>query len=109
VEGGSRLKYLQQGTKLPDDLLPSICRTIKLSPLQSAAFGFAVAQTQYRTLAADAVRFLRSKLPEINAANLVMGEVSNEILHMLIHFVTTTEVIECGLQQDLCTACLILP
>ena len=91
LEGGSRQKGLQQGSRLPDDTISNICKTLKLSALQTVAFAFAISKSQYKVLAQDAIKLLRSKLPEISIGT-DFNEVHNDIIHNLSILVASSEV-----------------
>jgi hypothetical protein len=91
MEGGNRRQSLQQGAKLPEDFLGTICRTLKLSPVQTIAVAYAISRSQYRSLAQDAVKLLRSRLPEIGASS-PLGELSEDILHGLALLASSSEV-----------------
>jgi len=90
-EGGARQKTLQAGSKLPDDTLGNVCKLLKLSPLQSAAFAFALTQSQHRALALDAQKALKARLAEV-AAGASFAEVHDDGLHGLAVAVASSEV-----------------
>eukprot|EP01041_Mallomonas_annulata_P009060 gene9060-18769_t len=86
-DGGSRQKLLQQGNKLPEDMLLNICKTLKLSTAQTLAFAFALIQSPYRSLNQEALKLLKAKLPEI----VSFENMHEDILHGLVQYVTTSE------------------
>ena len=93
-EGGIRQKPLQQGTKLPEDTISNISKTLKLSPLQTAVFAYALMQSQYRALAQDAQKLLKSKLPEMStmgATGMSWSEVHEDALHGLAVTIASSE------------------
>ena len=87
-DGGSRQKLLQQGNKLPDDMLLNICKTLKLSTAQTSAFAYALIQSPYRMLSQEALKLFKSKLPEFGSFN----DLHEDVLHGLVLYVTTSEV-----------------
>jgi CCR4-NOT transcription complex subunit 1 len=91
VESGARQVSLQQGGRLYEDYLNVLTRSLKLSSGLSVIIGFSLAQSQFKSLSQDAIRFLRVKLPELNSLTAI-SDMSEDILQQIYHFITTCEV-----------------
>jgi hypothetical protein len=91
VESGSRQVTLQQGGRLFEDYITVLCRSLKLSSGISVIIGYSLAQSQYKSMSQDAIRFLRLRLPELNSLTSI-SDMNEEILQQIYHFITTCEV-----------------
>ena len=94
-EGGKRQTMLQQGTKLPEDTISNISSALQFSPLQSVIFAFALTQSQHRSVVLDAIKFIKTKIPEVvsvsNSNTAIYSEINEDVLQNLAVFVTNTE------------------
>lgn len=72
---------------MSDDMIGTVCRAIKLSSLQSVAFGYALIEWNF----ADAKKFLRNKLPEV-LSGTSLGEVNDDIIQGLYRLISSSEV-----------------
>ena len=94
-EGGKRQTLLQQGTKLPEDTISNISSALQLSPLQSVIFAFALTQSQHRSVVLDAIKYMKSKIPEVvsvsNSNTAIYSEINEDVLQNLALFVASTE------------------
>ena len=86
-ESYSNEKRLPQQPKLSDDLIGTICRTIKLSSIQTVGVGYALIEWNF----ADAKKFLRNILPEVLVGTSI-GEVNDDIIQGLFRLISSSEV-----------------
>eukprot|EP01041_Mallomonas_annulata_P006467 gene6467-13061_t len=86
-DGGSRQTLLQQGNKIPEDMLLNICKTLNLSTSQTLAFAFALIQSPYQSLNQEALKLIKIKLPEIVSFDNIYEDILNE----LVQYVTTSK------------------
>lgn len=86
-ESYSNEKRLPQQPKIHDDIINIMCKTLKLSTIQTVAVGFALIDWNY----ADSRKFLRLKLPEV-LAGTTLGEVNDDLIHGLFLLISSSEV-----------------
>ena len=86
-ESYSNEKRLPQQQKLPDDIISTVCKALKLSTIQSVAIGFALLDWHH----SEAKKFLRAKLPEI-LPGASLSEVHDDLLHGLYLLTFSSEV-----------------
>jgi hypothetical protein len=85
----SNEKRLPQQQKLPDDIISTVCKALKLSTIQTVAIGFALLDWHH----SEAKKFLRAKLPEI-LPGASLSEVHDDFLHGLYLLTFSFEVRE---------------
>jgi hypothetical protein len=85
----SNEKRLPQQQKLPDDIISTVCKALKLSTIQTVAIGFALLDWHH----SEAKKFLRAKLPEI-LPGASLSEVHDDFLHGLYLLTFSSEVRE---------------
>ena len=94
-EGGKRHTMLQQGNKLPEDTISNISSALQFSPLQSVIFAFALTQSQHRSVVLDAIKFIKTKIPEVVSVSTsntaIYSEINEDVLQNLAVFVANTE------------------
>ena len=86
-ESYSSEKRLPQQPKMSDDIIGTVCRTIKLSSIQSIGVGYALMEWNF----ADAKKFLRNKLPEV-LSGTSLGEVNDDMIQGLYRLISSSEV-----------------
>jgi hypothetical protein len=86
-ESYSNEKRLPQQPKILDDIINIMCKTLKLSTIQTVAVGFALIDWNY----ADSKKFLKLKLPEV-LAGTALGEVNDDLTHGLFLLISSSEV-----------------
>lgn len=95
-ESYSNEKRTPQQPKIADDIISNVCKTLKLSELQTVAVAFALIEWP----SADAIKFLKAKLPEI-ALETSLEEVHNDLLHGLYLFISLSDVSVEGIFSDI--------
>lgn len=88
-EGGTREKMLQMGAEVPSFFLSGFCRALNLSASQSSVVAFSLMHSQYRSLVQEALKLLKSKIPEMTS----VSDVSEEALQGLTRFVVNNETL----------------
>jgi CCR4-NOT transcription complex subunit 1 len=88
-EGGAREKMLQMGAQVPDYFLGGFCKSLGLSPSQSAVVAFALMHSQYRSLVQEALKLLKAKIPEMTS----VSDVTEEAVQGLTRFVVNNEAL----------------
>lgn len=91
-EAGLRQRINSQlGNKALDDYLIAMCKQLKLSVGYSVAVGFCLSQSQFRIIAIEAIRLLKSKLPDLLTSGSI-GDIPDDHLYGLIQLIHNVEV-----------------
>ncbi len=91
-EGGLRQRVIQQGQKLPDDLIVNVCRSLKFSLGNCLSLAICLSHSQVRSFVNEANRILKQKFLEISSVNNLV-DINEDILIALIGYVQSSEVL----------------
>ena len=91
MESGNRAAVLNEIHRLPEEYIYDIIRTLQFTPIQAAAYLWALTKSAHRMVAIQAVDMLRKKLPEIDSA----ADIPEELLQQILLTVVLTPVSYC--------------
>ncbi|KAJ0400375.1 hypothetical protein ATCC90586_008488 [Pythium insidiosum] len=81
INGSSAQDDKPRGRVVTEDYLNNFCKALKLSIPQQVTLGLSFAQGEYAESAGEAVKFLKSKIPEISTCG---AKLPSDVLHSLV-------------------------
>ncbi|KDO28102.1 hypothetical protein SPRG_06770 [Saprolegnia parasitica CBS 223.65] len=85
-----------QGSVVNEEFLLHFCKVVKLSLPQQITIGLAFANVEARSLAMEAISFLKTKLPELAMAG---AKLPADVLHGLVYLLRTDDAFQMDLAQ----------